>query len=521
MRVSSDQLISDIVSSGLMSEVELSEHLDSLPAEKRSSDAGSLALELVNRRVLTKYQAKMLLMGKATVLVLGNYVLTEKIGEGGMGQVVKATDRRSGRVAAVKVLRPDMMESTAVTKRFRQEADVARKISHDNIVTAYDADEEKGVHYLAMEFVEGRDLSSIMEEGLGLSLPQVMDYIIQTARGLEYAHNHGIIHRDIKPSNLLVDLEGVVKISDMGLARIQDDDAGSMGATLAERLTQQGQVLGTIDYMSPEQATDTAGADHRSDIYSLGCTLYHLLAGKPIYAGETPIEKVMAHCEAEIPSLRDAVPGAPVELDQVLAKMVAKKPEDRYQSMTDLLADLEACPLPELSTVAPDSPGHNQPQVAAVDDATGAWEGLAGAKTVVDRMEGEPVDNTIAVPDAGTIPMSDSERGARTRGATKAIQPVLQMINGPDAGKKFQLDKLKMRMGRHPDCEVFVDSMECSRYHAQVLRADDGWALEDLGSRNGTLLNDDRVLERQTLRDGDRIGIGDVTLIFHLGDPTV
>jgi len=195
-----------------------------------------------------------------------------------------------------------------------------------------------------MEYVDGRDLAAVARGNGPLGVAEALDYVIQAAEGLKHAHGQGIIHRDIKPANLLLDRHGTIKILDMGLARITErDEDVPVGATLEQRLTRRGQVLGTVDYMSPEQATDTRGADHRADVYSLGCTLYSLLTNRPVYSGDSAIMKLMAHCEAEIPALDASCPEAPARLNKVFAKMVAKKPEDRYQSMSEVIADLKAC----------------------------------------------------------------------------------------------------------------------------------------------------------------------------------
>jgi serine/threonine protein kinase len=176
--------------------------------------------------------------------------------------------------------------------------------------------------------------------------------VLQAARGLEYAHGRGVIHRDIKPGNLLLAMDGSIKILDMGLARIQEPEQElPENATLAERLTQRGQMLGTVDYISPEQATDTRSADARSDIYSLGCTLYRLITARPMYEGNTAIAKLMCHYEAAIPALGETEKGVPPQLEQVFRQMVAKRPEDRYQTMTEVIAALDECKRAEESLV--------------------------------------------------------------------------------------------------------------------------------------------------------------------------
>ena len=195
------------------------------------------------------------------------------------------------------------------------------------------------MHYLAMEYVEGKDLATVVKERGPLPVQQAVECILQAARGLQYAHGKGIVHRDIKPGNLLLDNEGTVKILDMGLALIAGSEAALGGA---ERLTTTGQVMGTCDYMAPEQSLDTHQADARADIYSLGCTLYRLLTGHPPYQGETFAKLFLMHLESPIPSLCAARPEVSRSLDAVYQRMLAKKPEDRYQSMAEVIGELEA-----------------------------------------------------------------------------------------------------------------------------------------------------------------------------------
>ena len=256
-----------------------------------------------------------------------------------MGVVLKAQHRRMKRTVAIKVLSSAAMKPPEAVERFHREVEAAAKLSHPNVVAAYDADEHQGMHYLVMEYVEGRDLASIVKDLGVLDVQQAADCTLQAARGLQYAHEQGIVHRDMKPGNLLLDKKGTVKILDMGLALIAGAEVAPAGP---ERLTNTGQVMGTCDYMAPEQALDTHAADHRADIYALGCTLYRLLTGKPPYEGETLMQILLAHRESPIPSLCEARPEAPVELDACFQRMVAKEPGDRQQSMAEVVAELEA-----------------------------------------------------------------------------------------------------------------------------------------------------------------------------------
>src|SRR4029079_14980428 len=215
------------------------------------------------------------------------------------------------------------LKDAAAVARFQREVVAAAKLNHSNIVTAYDADEAPRIHFLVMEYVEGKDLSALVKQNGPLSIDKAVNYILQAARGLEFAHSEGIVHRDIKPANLLLDKKGTVKILDMGLARIGGDTPGQA------ELTNTGTVMGTVDYMAPEQALNTKTADARADVYSLGCSLYYLLTGKAVYGGDTLMEKLLAHREEPIPDLRAIRPDVPEHIQSLFTRLVAKKVQDR------------------------------------------------------------------------------------------------------------------------------------------------------------------------------------------------
>jgi serine/threonine protein kinase len=333
MAVGLEEFVKQLADSGVIAPGKLESFV---PPKAQPKDAQELARQLVQSKQLTKFQVQEIYQGRAKTLILGNYTILDKIGAGGMGQVFKAEHRRMKRVVAIKTLPKAFLKDGAAVARFQREVEAAAKLSHPNIVAAFDADEAGGVNFFVMEYVAGSDLSALVKKCGPLNVAKAVNYILQAARGLDYAHKHGVIHRDIKPANLLLDSEGTVKILDMGLARF---DSGSNAATQAE-LTGSGAVMGTVDYMAPEQALSAKHADARADIYSLGFSLYYLLTGRAAFDGDSLMAKLLAHREQPTPTLGADVPE---EVQAVFQKMVAKKVEDRFQTMSEVVAALEQC----------------------------------------------------------------------------------------------------------------------------------------------------------------------------------
>jgi serine/threonine protein kinase len=333
-----DQFLQSVDDLGLMDGAEARAFLAKRAGAQPPCDSQQLGRELVAAGRLTGYQAGAICQGKAKGLVIGRYIVLDKLGAGGMGMVFKAQHRRLKQVVALKILPPSLTRNPELVQRFHREAETAAKLNHRNIVRAIDADEAGGMHFLVMEFVEGTNLNKLVRTRGVQSPAKAVDAMIQAARGLAVAHDEGIVHRDIKPSNLMVDASGVVKILDLGLARLDDEHSTDAGA-----ITLSGALVGTVDYMSPEQAFDPRLADARSDMYSLGCTLHYLLTASPPYGGASLMQRLLAHRDRPVPSVRARRPDVPAALDELLREMMAKDPKDRPASMAELIGRLEAC----------------------------------------------------------------------------------------------------------------------------------------------------------------------------------
>lgn len=270
--------------------------------------------------------------------VIGNYTLLGLISRGAMGTVYKAEHRRMGRTVAIKMISPSALRDAEAVQRFHRETQAMARLEHPNIVTAHDADQVGDIHILVMQYVDGDDLWTTVKNRGPLPLDMALQCLMQTARGMEYAHRAGVVHRDIKPANLVLARNGVVKILDLGLARLEK--SLQEDASFNPILTQPGNIMGTADFMAPEQAENATAADQRADVYSLGCTFYFLLTGKTLFGGDTIMKRVMAHRLQPVPLLRADRPDVPEWLEAIFQKMVAKEAHNRYQSMTEVLTDL-------------------------------------------------------------------------------------------------------------------------------------------------------------------------------------
>jgi ankyrin repeat protein/serine/threonine protein kinase len=271
------------------------------------------------------------------------YEIVGLIGKGGMGDVYEARHRKMERTVALKVINRGLVRKAEAVDRFHREVKAAAQLSHPNIVTAYDADQAGEFHFMVMEYVDGVDLSRTVKDRGALPVAEACDYIRQAAIGLQHAHERGMVHRDIKPHNLMVTADGTVKILDFGLASLTPEAIADAETVEAHGdLTAAGAIMGTPDFISPEQADDARGADIRSDIYSLGATLYFLLSGRPPFAEGSITQKLNSHAQVEPEPLTSLRENIPIELAALIAKMMAKDPEQRFQVPTEVAAALQA-----------------------------------------------------------------------------------------------------------------------------------------------------------------------------------
>ncbi len=333
-----DELIDFVTKSGLVEPARLQVALTPLVSDPAwPPTPAELAARLVRDGLLTDFQTEQLLQGKFKRFFIGKYKILERIGRGGMANVFLCEHRLMRRRVAVKVLPAAKSQDPAALERFYREARAVAALDHPNLVRAYDIDQDDQLHFLVMEYVDGANFYDLVKRAGPLDVERAAHYISAAAVGLEHAREMGLVHRDIKPGNLLVDRSGTVKILDLGLALFftaNDED---------DQLTKKydENVLGTADYLSPEQAVDSHAVDIRADIYSLGGTLYFLLAGHPPFPEGTITQKLIAHQFREPKPITELRPDVPSEFAAVLSKMMSKDPAGRYQTPAEVIEALK------------------------------------------------------------------------------------------------------------------------------------------------------------------------------------
>jgi len=333
--VSPPDLLPVIRLSGVLSDRQFEDVCGKIQTGEYPRDSQSLAASLVAEQILTEFQASRLLRNKTTGFVIGPYVVLDRLGEGSKGRVFRAQHKLMGRLVALKIIAPHIASRASSIARFHREMRLLGRLDHPNVVRAFDADQVGDHFYLVMEYVAGRDLERLFEDRGALSPTEVATFMAQAALGLGHAHDRGIVHRDIKPTNLILSDDGQVKVLDLGLGALMDADSETSFATAA------GHSVGTLHYMSPEQAK--AGVvDGRSDLFSLGCTMYFLLTGQPPFPGETVVECLKRRAIGRPTPVTDLRPDLPPRLVEVLDKLMANRPEDRFQTAAEAAVALEA-----------------------------------------------------------------------------------------------------------------------------------------------------------------------------------
>ena len=399
--------IGELVKHGVIHKDEVDSAFEKYPEAVNIDDRDALGDFLEQIGLITAFQAGELRNKRIADLAMANYLILDRLGEGGMGTVFRARHKRMRRIVALKVLNPEIQENPDHLQRFQREIETLARLNHPGVIQAYDADFGPSGFFLVLELVEGSDLDGIVRKHGPLPVSEAIDAMIQSAKALQYVHDQGMVHRDIKPQNLMRNRQGDIKVADLGLVRLTEaesaDDHNKQG------LTQQFTIAGTLEFMATEQAENTSCVDNRADIYSLGCSFYYILAGKNVYTGKSVMDKLMAHMTHPIPSLREIRTDVSEKLDNVFMKMVAKTVDQRYQTMNEVIADLENIKMMEkVSNVAPTNIVIN-PQISQTETDTGtAFFETPLAKRAPSELEGTLIFN----PGQKTSVQNDSNNAA-------------------------------------------------------------------------------------------------------------
>ena len=421
-----DELLDFVAKSGVVEDVRLRSYVARLAEQPGTLPANpeGLAAALVRDGIITSFQAEHLLQGKWKRFFLGKYKVLEKLGTGGMGTVFLCEHKVMKRRVAVKVLPAAKAQDQASLQRFYREARAVAAVDHPNLVRAYDIDEDEGLHFLVMEFVDGINLQDLVKKFGQLDLLRACHYMYGSAVGLHHASEMGLVHRDIKPANILVERTGVVKILDMGLARFFNPDEDDL---LTKKFDEN--VLGTADYLAPEQAIDSSTVDIRADIYGLGGTFYFLLIGHPPFPDGTVAQKLLWHQTKTPKPVMELRPDVPAEISNLIARMMAKDLVDRVQSPAELIAALT----PWVQTAIPPPPDREMPTLSlAAQGGPSQVARTAAGSTVASNPGGVAYSQPSVVPGTSRSDILREKAAAAARSAATAI-PAEPPKTGPPA----------------------------------------------------------------------------------------
>jgi serine/threonine protein kinase len=423
-----DEFLLLVQRSGLVADDRLNDFLRQLDATRTlPADPAQLADRCVNAGLLTNFQAEELLRGKWRGFAIGKYKVLERIGFGGMGQVYLCEHERMRRRVAVKVL-PISTQEPGALERFEREARAVAALDHPNIVRAFDIDTDGKLHFLVMEYVDGPTLYDLVRQTGPMEVVRACHYVRQAALGLQHAHEAGLVHRDVKPSNLLVDRQGTVKLLDLGLARFRHDHND-----LITKKYDDNHVLGTADYVAPEQTFDSHDVDIRADIYGLGATFYFVLAGRPPFPDGTPAQKLVWHRNRLPDPIQSRRRDLPLGVAVLVEKMMAKKPDQRFQTPLEVAHALApwtqaAIPPPaeiELPSLSPAAHGAGLPPPPPPTARPLRFNGSAYAPPAPPPVAD---DNPFApaAPPAALVPLTTS--APRRRGVGRELARVALVV---------------------------------------------------------------------------------------------
>jgi eukaryotic-like serine/threonine-protein kinase len=466
--------------------------------------------------------------------LLGQFKIVDRIGAGGMATVFRAEQESLGRSVAVKVLPDYHANDDVFQKRFEREAQAVARLDHPNIVQIYLLGKEDNITYIVMQYVDGGTLKDKLKQTGPLPVGEALKYVIQAAEGLGAAHDHGIIHRDVKPANMLLRKDGHLLLSDFGIVKFLENTTN---------LTRVNTGIGTPQYMSPQQGTGQT-VDASSDIYSLGIVLFHCLTGRVPFNAENPLAITMKHFNEPLPVVYLRRASVPPEIEQVILKMTAKLPPDRYQSTTELIGELVRAataahiqlPWQVISSVL----GHSDAAPFSGPLSNPALGAALQPSQPIPRISqplggASPEPATVTVSCFRCLAQNPSDRlfctscgyeladrkAAADRFRTRDGRPVLARFliqNGQMAGRSFRFHQDLTSIGRTNGNDLIISGKTVSRRHARLWCDGGRWYLADMQSANGTFVNNARLQPNQPviLNDGDVINFGDEIVLFNI-----
>ncbi|WP_425615938.1 serine/threonine protein kinase [Anatilimnocola sp. NA78] len=427
-KLSVDNFLDFVERSKLADADQLAKSLEKIRAQNAGNlpdDADRLAESLIDAGLITKWHVDKLMDKKYKGFILGKYKLLRLLGSGGMSTVYLGEHTLMHRLRAIKVLPKGRVNDSSYLARFIREAQATASLDHPNIVKAYDIDNDGDTHYLVMEYIEGRDLQNIVKQEGPLPLEVACNYIAQAADGFQYSHENGLIHRDVKPANLLIDTKGQVKILDLGLALLADEERSSLTVAHNEN------VLGTADYLSPEQARNSHTVDSRADIYSLGCTLYYALSGHAPFTDGSLAQRIAKHQTQMPEDIRKERAEVPRDLADICWKMIQKRPERRYAKMKDVSDALKGWLTSRGFEFTPAS------GAAGLKSMNGTGGGGGSSKLIKRPASGSGVKR---IPGVGEDTVSDKQRQETMKGLGSALG------SGKESGSSKSLPKATQRL---------------------------------------------------------------------------